>query len=95
MNDRNTHDDHKHGLQFDLAVMEARMRERRRALATLNFAVGLDQPAGAIWDESYYLTSVQRYRDHTAQFASHPPLGLMLITAVGGRKRCGVHFAHL
>src|SRR5262245_24746031 len=49
--------------------------------AAITFLVGLDQPAGAFWDESYYITAAQRYRDHTAQFASHPPLGLMLIAA--------------
>lgn len=51
------------------------------ALATMNFVVGIDQPRHPIWDEKYYLTAAQRYEDGTAQFASHPPLGLMLITA--------------
>ncbi len=51
------------------------------ALATVNFMVGLAEPRGAIWDESYYLTSTQRYSEGVAQFASHPPLGLMLIAA--------------
>jgi dolichyl-phosphate-mannose--protein O-mannosyl transferase len=50
-------------------------------LATLNFVVGIGQPAHPFWDEKYYLTAVQRYEDGTVQFASHPPLGLMLITA--------------
>jgi dolichyl-phosphate-mannose-protein mannosyltransferase len=50
------------------------------ALATMNFLVGISQPAHPIWDEKYYLTAAQRYEDGTAQFASHPPLGLMLIT---------------
>lgn len=51
------------------------------ALASINFLVGLDRPAGAIWDESDSLTAAQRYRDRTEQFASHPPLGMMLIAA--------------
>ena len=51
------------------------------ALATVNFTVGLAEPRGAIWDESYYLTSTERYSEGVAQFASHPPLGLMLIAA--------------
>ena len=51
------------------------------ALATMNFLVGIGQPAHPIWDERYYLTAAQRYEDGTAQFASHPPLGLMLIAA--------------
>jgi dolichyl-phosphate-mannose--protein O-mannosyl transferase len=51
------------------------------ALAAVNFLVGLGQPAHPIWDETYYLTAAQRYEDGTAQFATHPPLGLMLIAA--------------
>src|SRR5882757_8465369 len=50
-------------------------------LATMNFLVGIGQPAHAIWDERYYLTAAQRYEEGTAQFASHPPLGLILIAA--------------
>ena len=50
-------------------------------LATMNFLVGIGQPSHPIWDEKYYLTAAQRYEDGTAQFASHPPLGLMLIAA--------------
>ncbi len=41
----------------------------------------LGEPRGALWDESYYLTANERYRQGLAQFASHPPLGLMLIAA--------------
>jgi dolichyl-phosphate-mannose-protein mannosyltransferase len=51
------------------------------AVAAINFLAGVGQPAAAVWDESYYLTSIQRYEERTAQFASHPPLGLMLLTA--------------
>jgi len=51
------------------------------AMAVMNYLVGIDQPSHAIWDEKYYLTAAQRYEDGTAQFASHPPLGLMLIAA--------------
>lgn len=50
-------------------------------LATMNFVIGIGQPRGLVWDESYYLTSTQRYEQGIAQFASHPPLGLMLIAA--------------
>lgn len=50
-------------------------------LASVNFLVGLAEPHGTVWDETYYLTSTERYREHVAQFASHPPLGLMLIAA--------------
>jgi dolichyl-phosphate-mannose--protein O-mannosyl transferase len=50
-------------------------------LASVNFLTGLAEPRGAVWDESYYLTSTARYAQGTAQFASHPPLGLMLIAA--------------
>lgn len=50
-------------------------------LASMNFLAGISQPAHPIWDERFYLTTVQRYEEGTAQFASHPPLGLMLIAA--------------
>ena len=50
-------------------------------LATVNYSVGIAYPDRPVWDESYYLTSTQRYEDGIAQFASHPPLGLMLIAA--------------
>ena len=50
-------------------------------LAAVNFLTNLGEPRGAIWDESYYLTATQRYEEGTAQFATHPPLGLMLIAA--------------
>jgi dolichyl-phosphate-mannose--protein O-mannosyl transferase len=50
-------------------------------LASVNYAVGISEPHHPVWDESYYLTSTQRYEDGIAQFASHPPLGLMLIAA--------------
>ncbi|MGH8261784.1 MAG: phospholipid carrier-dependent glycosyltransferase [Steroidobacteraceae bacterium] len=50
-------------------------------VASINFLGNLGYPAHPIWDESYYLTSVARYEAGIAQFASHPPLGLALITA--------------
>lgn len=50
-------------------------------VASLNFLGGLGYPPHPIWDESYYLTAVARYEQGIAQFASHPPLGLALITA--------------
>ncbi|MFT4253526.1 MAG: phospholipid carrier-dependent glycosyltransferase [Caulobacter sp.] len=52
---------------------------RRAVGARPPAAPGLPRPA--TWDEAYYLTSTQRYLERTAQFASHPPLGLMLIAA--------------
>ena len=48
-------------------------------VATVNFLGGLGEPPHPIWDESYYLTAVARYEEGIAQFASHPPLALMLI----------------
>jgi dolichyl-phosphate-mannose--protein O-mannosyl transferase len=51
------------------------------SLASVNFLTGLAEPRGTVWDESYYLTSTERYAEGVAQFASHPPLGLMLIAA--------------
>lgn len=50
-------------------------------VASINFLGGLGSPPHPIWDESYYLTAVARYEAGIAQFASHPPLGLALITA--------------
>jgi dolichyl-phosphate-mannose--protein O-mannosyl transferase len=50
-------------------------------VSSLTLFIGLGAPAHPIWDESYYLTSTQRYLEGRAQFASHPPLGLMLIAA--------------
>jgi dolichyl-phosphate-mannose--protein O-mannosyl transferase len=51
------------------------------AIAAFNLYYRLGEPARPIWDESYYLTSTARYELGYAQFASHPPLGLMLIAA--------------
>lgn len=34
-----------------------------------------------IWDEAYYLPTTARFHQGRVQFASHPPLGLMLIAA--------------
>ena len=48
------------------------------ALASALYLPHLDTPRGAIWDESYYLTAIQRQVEHRAQFASHPPLGFLL-----------------
>jgi len=51
------------------------------AIASINFLRGLGEPARPLWDENYYLTAVERYHEGRAQFASHPPLGLLLIAA--------------
>jgi len=48
-------------------------------LALFNFMRDLNDPSKAFWDESYYVTAAQRYEEHTAQYASHPPLGFMLM----------------
>lgn len=50
-------------------------------LACFNFVRDLDNPAHAFWDESYYLTTTQRYDEGKAQYASHPPLGFMFMEA--------------
>lgn len=52
------------------------------ALASALYLPRLDTPRGAIWDESYYLTAIQRQVEHRAQFASHPPLGFLLSSIV-------------
>lgn len=48
------------------------------ALASALYLPHLDTPGGAVWDESYYLTAIQRQVERQAQFASHPPLGFLL-----------------
>lgn len=51
------------------------------AVAACNLLHGLADAPGPVWDENYYLTSYARYAEGRATFASHPPLGLLLITA--------------
>ncbi len=51
------------------------------AISTCNFLVRLNEPNQPFWDENYYLTATARYAQGRAQFASHPPLGLMFIAA--------------
>lgn len=48
-------------------------------LACFNFARDLNDPPNAFWDESYYVTALERYEGHIASYASHPPLGFMLM----------------
>lgn len=50
-------------------------------IACAVFIPRLGAPQAAIWDESYYLTAIQRQVEHRAQFASHPPLGFLLMAA--------------
>jgi dolichyl-phosphate-mannose--protein O-mannosyl transferase len=64
-------------------------------LACCNFLRDLDNPPHAFWDESYYLTSAQRYEEGTAQYASHPPLAFMFMDASlklsGANKNIDTH----
>lgn len=66
------------------------------AVALLVNLGDLENPSGALWDESYYLTTTQRYLEGRAQYASHPPLGLMLMAGgarlIGGRVPETTHF---
>ncbi len=50
-------------------------------LACFNFLRDIGNPSHAFWDESYYLTTTQRYEEGKAQYASHPPLGFMFMDA--------------
>src|SRR5882724_12496443 len=50
-------------------------------IASLTFLMNIGKPTPSFWDEAYYLSAVERYHDGIAQFASHPPLGLMLLAA--------------
>lgn len=51
------------------------------AVAALLYFRHLETVKAPIWDETYYLTSTARYHEGRTQFASHPPLGMMLIAA--------------
>ncbi|MGZ3306215.1 MAG: phospholipid carrier-dependent glycosyltransferase [Asticcacaulis sp.] len=46
-------------------------------LACFNYLRDINNPPHAFWDESYYLTASERYVEHVAQYASHPPLAFM------------------
>ncbi|EGF90857.1 dolichyl-phosphate-mannose-protein mannosyltransferase family protein [Asticcacaulis biprosthecium C19] len=48
-------------------------------LACFNFLRDINTPSNAFWDESYYVTAAERYKEDKAQFASHPPLGFMFM----------------
>ncbi|OYW80359.1 MAG: hypothetical protein B7Z26_06590, partial [Asticcacaulis sp. 32-58-5] len=50
-------------------------------LACTTFLHNLNDPNKAFWDEVYYVTATERYQEGMASYASHPPLGLMLIAA--------------
>lgn len=54
------------------------------AVAAVLLFARLGDVRAPVWDEAYYLTSTARYHEGRAQFASHPPLGLMLIAAGDG-----------
>lgn len=41
----------------------------------------LGTPQAPVWDEAYYLPTTARYHQGTTQYATHPPLGTMLIAA--------------
>jgi len=49
-------------------------------LSALVFLLSLSNPPHPYWDEYYYLPAVQRHVERTATYASHPPLGLMLLS---------------
>lgn len=51
------------------------------ALAGVLYGHRLDAVRAPVWDESYYLTAEARLHLGRVQFASHPPLGIMLIAA--------------
>lgn len=41
----------------------------------------LGTPQSPVWDEAYHLPTTARYHQGTTQYATHPPLGTMLIAA--------------
>ena len=56
-------------------------------VAAVLMFVRLGDVKAPIWDEAYYVTTTARYHEGRAQFASHPPLGLLLIAA--GKRLAG------
>jgi len=64
-------------------------------LGALVYLPYLSNPAHPYWDEYYYLPAVQRHIEGTATYASHPPLGFMLLAAgptiVGDNKGVQTH----
>lgn len=50
----------------------------------------LGTPQTPVWDEAYYLPTTARYHQGNTQYATHPPLGTMLIAAgdsISGRNQ--------
>jgi dolichyl-phosphate-mannose--protein O-mannosyl transferase len=66
------------GFDEDIGVMPAVVVVL--LIAVMNFLISLGEPHHPVWDESYYLTAIARYEHGTTQFASHPPLALMLLS---------------
>jgi dolichyl-phosphate-mannose-protein mannosyltransferase len=64
-------------------------------LSALIYLPSLNNPLHPHWDEYYYIPAVQRHMEGTATYASHPPLGLMLLAAgatlVGDNKAIPAH----
>lgn len=50
-------------------------------LSAFVYLPNLSNPPRPYWDEYYYLSAVQRHVAGNATYASHPPLGLMLLAA--------------
>ncbi len=51
------------------------------AVMALLCFVQLGRIQAPVWDETYYIASTARFHEGRMQFASHPPLGIMLIAA--------------
>lgn len=60
-------------------------------MALAGFLLGwrLGAVAGPIWDEAYYVTAEARVHQGQLQFASHPPLGILLMA--GGDAASGLN----
>ncbi|MCJ2180537.1 phospholipid carrier-dependent glycosyltransferase [Novosphingobium album (ex Hu et al. 2023)] len=59
------------------------------ALAGFLLGWRIDAVNGPIWDESYYVTAEARVHQGQLQFASHPPLGILLMA--GGDAASGLN----
>jgi len=68
-------------------------------LASFNFLQNLNDPDKPFWDESYYVTSAERYYEGVESYASHPPLGFIFMAAgkhiLNDNKGINTHIAAL
>jgi hypothetical protein len=67
-------------------MARARIPALAAAVAAALLLPWLGAVRAPIWDEAYYLPAIARMHQGRIQFASHPPLGLMLLAGGDGLK---------